>query len=145
MNSSMRAKTAADIADPRYGQSVIGVAGRPPFSYTIGNHGRGLPELVIVGLGPLDACYVLNTLGKMQRERGEPLLGDLSLGEGAKQPVRLQPIRDRGLVHDVYTCQVFSFYGTEEYEVTQVLVPDAEGRFPGDPGCAEPFRRQTVL
>jgi len=136
-------KVAADIV--LHGQSVVGVFGEPPFSYTIGNHGVGLPELLVLGIDPGDACWVLNRLGAMQRELGKPLIGDVSLGEGAAQPLRLRAVADERRVKDEYTCQVYVHYQTEDYAVTQVLIPDKEGRFPGDAGCAEPFGRVPIF
>jgi hypothetical protein len=135
-------KIAHDIAT--HGQSVMGVASQPSFSYTIGNHGRGLPELIVVGMNPLDACMVLNALGRMQRICGEALLGDVSLGKGAAA-LRLRFVSDELLVKDEYTYQVFVHYMTEDYRVTQVLIPDKAGKFPGDPECAEPYRRARIL
>src|SRR4051812_41013405 len=58
----------------KHGQHVVTVdhddpSVRPdemPFSYTIGNHERGLPELMIMGSPELAA--VLDLLGQMMRE-----------------------------------------------------------------------------
>jgi Domain of unknown function (DUF4262) len=43
------------------------------------------------------------------------------------------------------TIQAGQFYGTEEYPVQQVLIPDPDGRFPGDPNCQPPYCRFPVL
>ena len=63
--------TAGIIA--RYGRTIIGVgggdAGEPPFSYSIGNHLKGLPELLIIG--SCQAPY-LNEMSRLMIARGRP-------------------------------------------------------------------------
>jgi hypothetical protein len=136
--AAMHRTTAENIA--RHGRSLIGVVGDTPFSYTIGHYARELPELLVIGTA---RAGFLNALGDMQAERGEPLLGDVSIG--GQFPLRLVAVRDEARVKDEFTCQVFNFYRTEGYKVTQVLIPDKHGRFPGEAGCEEPFASFEVL
>jgi hypothetical protein len=124
----------------RHLQAVFPVAegDPPPFVYTIGN--RPLPELLLVGAW--DLAWLLNDLSARQREAGEALLGDVSLG--GEHPVRLIDVTDDA-VKEKWTVQAGRHYGDEAYLVTQVVVPDKAGRFPGEDGCQEPYAAQPLL
>jgi hypothetical protein len=69
--SAFRRQTADHIA--REGRSILGVGGgkygEPPFSYTIGNHFEGLPELLLIGSA---RTPYLNDLWQLMIARGEP-------------------------------------------------------------------------
>jgi hypothetical protein len=113
----------------RGGQSLMGVFGGdgPPFTYTIGNHGRSLPEFLLVGLRHETAGVMLNDLGQKQRAAGLPLLGEWSFG--GKFPVRLVDVTCEMVKRD-YTIQVGRYYNDENYRVTQIVWPDKQGRYP---------------
>jgi hypothetical protein len=44
-----------------------------------------------------------------------------------------------------YTIQAGEHFGHDEYKVMQVLIPDEDGRFPGEDGCEEPYASVPVL
>jgi len=117
-----------------------------PWMYTIGNHAAGVPELLVVdaveGNQEL-AVYVLNRLGKMQRDRGKAFADEELVSVGGKYPMRIVDAGDIG--RNKYATLVGLYYGTRDYEVRQVLVPDTQGRWPDTPGCDMPFARQPVL
>lgn len=131
----------------KYGQSLVGVPHEVGlFMYTIGNHELGLPELLLIGdVRPEQAQRILNALGLKQRDQAAPLLGDVPLGESSRFPLRLREISYPLVVRDDFTCQVENYYKTRDYKVTQVLIPDTEGRFPGESGCAEPYCRCPLV
>jgi hypothetical protein len=148
MRDDIRKKVSADIG--AFGQHLVGVgrsADDPddflPFVYTIGNHEAGLPELLLIGdsgdLGP----RILNILGRMQRERASAFGHGELVDFSARLPARLSDARARG--RDEYSVQVGVYYRTERFEVSQVLLPDADGRFPGETGCMPPYSLQPVL
>lgn len=130
------------------GQSVIGVFGggatEPTFSYTIGNTAKGLPELLIFGLHPEEARGVLNMFGRMMRTRAEAFgnMERVSLGEGAL-PVLMVETDERGT--DEYARQARVYFGDQDVSVVQVVIPDRQGRFPGQPGCEEPYASIPVI
>ena len=148
MRSETRARIAADIQG--HGKHVIGVARSSddptdflPFSYTIGNHGLGLPELLLVGgAGDLYA-QILNVLGKVQRERGHALQHGELVDFTARLPARVVDAGQKG--RDEYAIQAGVFYDTDDVAICQILLPDQHGRFPGDPGCLPPYSNQPVL
>ena len=113
----------------------------PPFAYTIGNALKNLPELLVIGTS--DAGF-LNDLSQMMIEAGMPFAdGHLVRIGGARLPVKL--IRADPVAQDEYTIQAGEFRGHDDYAVMQVLIPDREGRYPGDAGCQEPWSRFPVL
>jgi hypothetical protein len=133
-----------------HGQHLVGVApasGDPidflPFIYTIGNHGAGLPELLLIGGSGDVHGRILNVLGKIQRERGSGFQHAELVDFTARLPARIADAGQRG--RDEYAVQASVYYKTDKFEVRQVLLPDPNGRYPGDPGCQPPFSKQPVL
>ena len=55
-------------------------------------------------------------------------------------PLRFVAVPDR--FKDEYTIQIGEHLGHERYQLLQVIIPDFEGRFPGEPDCAEPYCHQ---
>ena len=127
----------------QYIQAVLGEVTRLAFGYTIGNTERGLPELLPVGnFSHSDLGFLLNGLGETMRKRGRPFDNGEVVSYGGKRPVK---IINAGTQAKEYAIQVAEYYHTDEYAIQQVLVPDQEGRFPGETGCAAPFSEVPVL
>lgn len=137
-----------------YGQSLIGVGSgvcdccdddevaEYPFIYTIGNSTKGLPELLVIGFADSRFGSLLNHICDVQRERGAFKDGQL-IDIGGKVP--LKAVLANEVAKTEYTIQVGRYLESEEYEVIQLLVPDPQGRFPGDPSCDEPYASVPVL
>jgi hypothetical protein len=128
-----------------HGVFIWGVVCEPPewwFQYTIGMYEAGLPELLCIGgrsqRNAAQISHILNDLAKQMREREKPFADGEIVNLGGKNPVKVINV-DTADVTDTHTCQVAVYYGTENYAVQQVLISDPEGRFPGDPDCAEPY------
>jgi hypothetical protein len=122
----------------KHGQSLVlvGADGRDPgFVYTIGNAERGLPELLAVGVA---AAVAMNALGAIMREMDRRFADGAVVDIGGKCPVRV--IDACPTVKRKFTIQAGRFLETDDYDVQQVVVPDPQGRFPGDPDCAAPWR-----
>jgi len=117
--------------------------GPQPFMYTIGNHHFGLPELLIVDTDLAAFADVLNRLGKIQRDRGSALADEERVDIGGRFPLRIVDAGEIGRTG--YATFVGIYYGTRDYEVRQVLLPDTNGRWPDTPGCDLPYARQPVL
>lgn len=136
LDYAMRRRIRSDIL--MAGQTIQGVFPRvgetgTAFFYTIGNGELGLPELLLIGgFRPEIAMAILNELGQYMRERGKPLdEGMLDIGWTFPFKVR----KAGGSVRTLYTAQVGEYLGHERYDVTQVMICDREGRYPGDVGC----------
>jgi hypothetical protein len=109
------------------------------FCYTIGNHEKGLPELLCIGNFPMKVIgNILNIVGYRQREFNRaPAEGLYAIGHGYQLPVKIRKCGDRAKTD--YTIQVGQYYNTEEYDVYQVILSDKNKLFPGDLGCSTIF------
>jgi hypothetical protein len=148
MRDGIHAKIAENIQ--RFGQHLVRVhAGAAstddfePFVYSIGNHAMGFPELLFVGDNDEWCCNILNILGRIQRERGSAFLGGEKVDYTAQFPALIMDAGQRG--RDEYAVQVGVFFGTDEFNVCQILLPDQNGRYPGEAGCLPPYCEQVVL
>ena len=132
---------AAHIVD--FGQSLVAVdEGDERFLYTVGNHAAGLPELLLVGVNPSSFFRVLNHLGQMQRDLGRGFEDGELVEMGGRFPVKASHCGRVGA--ERYAIQAEVHCG-EEVSVVQILIPDTQGRFPGEEGCDEPYASQPVL
>jgi len=141
-------KTHADLMNKidadidRVGWSAIGVmptTDQPygmPFIYSIGfynysNH----PEMIIVGLDPNVGHTMLHTLFERVRsgERFEDGQRVSEVLDGYDVEFRAMPPAGRPL------NAARSYFELEELPALQVMWPDAEGLFPGEPGFSEQF------
>jgi Domain of unknown function (DUF4262) len=112
--------------------------GEVGFTYTIGNHTRGLPELLIIGFWGNPIGGLLNLLSDKLIERGRPFDNGEFVDLGAKYPVRIIDADDRA--QRDYTVQCGQFFGHEDYAVQQVIGCDREGRWPDNPQCDAPYK-----
>jgi hypothetical protein len=125
----------------RTGRMVLGVGAVPTFSYSIGNHTRGLPELLIIGLSPNVALTLINRISDV----GD--LDNVKDGEiiNTTGPLGLKAIRCGWRAKEEYTVQASRYFGHDDYGLLQLLVPDTQGRYPGELGCDPPYRDIPVL
>ena len=134
-----------------YGWRLMGVIPDPdessnsfirytPFIYTIGNYECGLPELLMIG-----CAYVgdtLNAIVARMRHNNRAFVDGESIDLGKRfQPKPFWANEEARK----YTCQVGQYYGTNDYAVQQIVIPDTFGRYPGDPLCGLPFRLVPLL
>ncbi len=125
------------------GRSVINVMERKPFSYTIGNAIKGLPELLVIGLSPIDATYMLNVWSVTMIERGSAFAAREMVDIGGAFPCLAVACVEG--VRDIYTIQAGEYLERQDYDVVQMIVPDPDGRFPPDPLCAPGYRNVPIL
>jgi hypothetical protein len=107
------------------------------FHYTVGNHGAGLPEILVIG-GDQRMSGPLGEVAKIMRKRGSAFANGELVSLDGKYPVKLINVNCRE-VYDLYTCAVGRHFNTESYAVQQMMVPDREGKYPDDPRCTEPY------
>lgn len=118
------------------GNSRDVMSGRWPFAYTVGNHLKGVPELLAIGSNTREFGNVLNYASDRLLAVGGFESGSL-VSIGGEFPVML--INAHPMVKDKYTIQATQYLGTDAYRVQQVLAPDTFGRYPGDPACNFPY------
>lgn len=117
----------------------------PSFAYTIGVHRSfALPDLLCLGL-PLDRAHrIINAAVEEMRRAG-------AVQEGDRRPEVLKGalceyLRVPQRSYRPYLGYAIWFYGGCEFPVFQLLYPDAEGRFPGEPSCDDAIAgRQRLL
>jgi hypothetical protein len=132
--AALYARMDADIA--RTGRSIIGVMdASTPFSYTIGNHLEGYPELIMFGLHPRDAMMMLNIVSEL------PMLRHIRNGElvsvGGTFPMLALDCRESAKTR--YAVQAERYLHHADFRLLQLVAPDRQGRFPGDPDCDPAF------
>jgi Domain of unknown function (DUF4262) len=112
-----------------------------PFAYTVGNHIRKLPELLVIGTS---RAPFLNDLSQMMIDIGRPFLNGQLVRIGiARLMVKL--VRASDAAREEYTVQAGEYFGHQNYEVMQVVLPDRTGKFPDEPGCQPPWSTFPVL
>jgi hypothetical protein len=110
---------------------------RRQVAFTIGLHDRGLPELLVTGLAPRQAGWLLNTFAKRALMGRRPAPGDrVSLPAGTRvELVRVEhPNAHLGM----------AVKGSEVGTV-QLVWADDRGRWPWAPGFDDGVRLQPVL
>lgn len=131
-----------------YGRSVIGVFPNPDdadkvntaFLYTIGNSLRGYPELLLIG--NYQEVALMNVLSSGMEKRGFAFAdGELADLGGQFAPMLIAAADG---VKAQYTIQATAYLDREDYDVLQVVLPDKNGLFPWEPGCAAPYSQVKV-
>jgi hypothetical protein len=112
---------------------------RRPFAYTIGLHDRGLPELLVTGLAPRHATWLLNTFARRTLLGRRPAPGNqVSLPAGTR--VELVGVAQP----DAHLYMAVAIEGPG-IEAVQLVWADDRGRWPWAPGFDDGRRPQPVL
>lgn len=110
----------------------------PNFAFSIGNHIRGLPELIMLGNFPADIFLAtLNLLSEKQEAEGVQL-GIVDLG--FLLPVK---VREASNPFDLMP-EAIEWLGTKEFRVLQVMIPDKQGKYSDEHGCEPPYNVRLV-
>ena len=114
----------------------------PEFAYTIGLHRSfGHPELLLVGLPPEVSHEILNLCGD-RVSAGESFVDGARVGEVLEgMDVQFREVCARASFEE-YVGYALWYYGDESFRLMQLMWPDAEGRFPGEPGAEGDFARR---
>ena len=110
------------------------------FSYTIGNHERGLPELLVIG--SRRGTY-LNEMSERMIKQGKAFDHGEVINTNGKYRIKI--INTTHKAHESYTIQAGVYYKTQNYKVQQIILSDEEGRLPGEVGCAPGFADIPIL
>ncbi|GAA1023543.1 MULTISPECIES: DUF4262 domain-containing protein [Amycolatopsis] len=125
-----------------YGWCVQGVrepGSRPPWAYTAGLTGQGLPELVVTGLSLREATYVLNAGAEHILHTGPPEPGEQWL---LPRLPALEVVRLSAPATHLYMA--VCCYGAR-IEARQLVYADPAGRFPWSPQYNFGLGGQPVL
>ena len=123
-----------------YTQAIMGA---PAFCYSVGLADLGIgstrdTELLVCGLDVQTMFGLLQAIVRKYGHEGRPLAAGMRL-EGAdlaNVPLMLRAVSPQDVRHHMPLAQ--RLLGRQP-RALQVLWPDANGLFPGDPGCEEPF------
>jgi hypothetical protein len=113
-----------------------------PFIYTIGNSQLGLPELLMIGSHDAEAFHELNQMCETMRKNNRPFEEGELIDLRRKFPLKSVNAGDEA---KEYTVFVEKYYGTNDYAVQQILLPDVWGLYPDDPQCRWPACLAPVL
>jgi hypothetical protein len=125
-----------------FGWAVQGVAPlvgdsepSPSFHYTVGLTERSLPELIIFGLDPRLGQRILNEAAERMVLMGD---GPYEAGEMVEELLEsgYEPMAVDVVDPDKYLTVVSSMYADRPHRAMQLVIPDAEYRFPWDEGYA---------
>ena len=109
----------------------------PPFAYTVGMFGLGHPELLVFGLEPGATARLLNSLGDRIRADDSLIPGQMVSVEGWSHRVVPEEVPNPGEI--VFTANRFYERPSEfSVPVFQLSYDDDAGRFPWEPGFADP-------
>jgi len=120
-------------------QGVEGSGSYPPWAYTIGLSGYGLPELVVTGLPMLEAAELLNDLALHALHASPPSPGEQIPLRGGPL-IEVVPLAEPS-VHLVFAV---ALYGPE-IRALQLVHADPQGRFPWSPDYRDGRAGQPVL
>jgi hypothetical protein len=114
---------------------------RPGFQFTAGLTERGLPELIVYGLGSEVGMHALNDVARRlvdgKRFADGDVVHDVLEGEYRTQLWDATWLQDR-------LGAAFTLYGEDDVRVRQLVVPDLDDRLPWEDGYAHP-ELQPVL
>lgn len=128
-----RQRIASLVAE--HGHMIQGVMTDPPFAYTAGLYRtHALPEIVVMGLAPQIAHTILNDVARQMKAGGLTPLGGVDFDEVfAGAPARFRLLGAREV--DEHLAIAAAVNGRDDFPAWQLIWPDPQGRFPGDPGC----------
>jgi hypothetical protein len=118
-----------------------------PFIYTIGNHLKGLPELLLIGSCEASVGTILNNLSEQMIARGRAFDDGEMVRPFPDSPhlSALRVINASQIAKDEYTIQAGQALETEDYSVMQVVCPGTNGKFPGEDGADDTWGQVPVL
>lgn len=111
---------------------------RRPFAYSVGLHRRGQPELLVTGLPPKHATWLLNTFAKRISPR-KPIAGEC-YSLPARTRIELVDV-DQPDAHMGFAIAIEG----RDISALQLVWADDLGRWPWAPGFDDGRRLQPVL
>ncbi|MDT7803783.1 MAG: hypothetical protein QOI78_7216 [Actinomycetota bacterium] len=120
-------------------QGVEGARPYPPWAYTVGLSGYGLPELVVTGLPLRAAANLLNDMASHSVHAAPPDPGERIPLRGGPR-IEVVPLAEPS-AHLVFAV---ALYGPE-IRALQLVHADDQGRWPWSPDFRDGFGGQPVL
>lgn len=117
-----------------------------PFAYSSGfQQSRAQPDIVIVGFDHMLCHALLAQLhsGMADGSMSIPEEGGLMQGVIRNFPVKFAPLAPATIAGFARTTTAIN--GAEPTMMQQMILPDQNGLFPGDPGCDERYARMQDI
>ena len=142
-HEKLKQHMAALIA--QHGMAVNPVMGNPPFAYSVGQHAKGLPELIVFGIPPAFAAPLLYQMAahlEAEHAAGRTVgPGNVDL-EGYQLPTALIEVPVEAARQYATVADEFS-EGQATY--LQAVWPDRAGLFPWQPGFDTNYSAQQPI
>jgi hypothetical protein len=124
----------------KHGWTVLYVEiDRTPYAYTIGLHERGLPELLVTGVSPQRALWLLNHVAK-KAVNGEPLTPGQRMRLVTGTLIEIVEVEQP----DAHMDAAVAFYGAD-LRALQLVWPDGRGHWPWSAAFEDGRGTQPVL
>jgi hypothetical protein len=127
------------------GMAVNPVMGNPPFAYSIGQHAKGLPELIVFGIPPAFAAHLLHQIGAhlaAEQAAGRTVGPGTVHLEGYPLPTALIEVPVDAARQYATVADEFS-NGQATY--LQAVWPDQAGLYPWQRGFDERYRDEQLM
>ncbi len=129
----------------RYGHIVIGVHDHPPFAYSVGLWNNNLPELIIMGMDGRQSTMSINLVAAwMEAERIIPEHGSIH-DSPFRLPTKFLRVAEREIEQRMVKTKPAERELSQHPYALQIVWPDREGRFPGDPDFSREFQGRQLL
>ena len=118
-------------------QTVFGdpETGTPALAYTIGLSGKGLPDVLVLGLPVQHAAVILDGVAaQLVADASKASHGTL-IHKVANLPLKVVAADQLHAQRFAKISQAFAVAQGEDATFIQIQVPDIKGIFPGEPGC----------
>lgn len=143
--SHQKLKAHMEALIAQHGMAVNPVMGNPPFAYSMGQHAKGLPELIVFGIPPAFAVPLLYELAahlEAEHAAGRPVgPGNVNL-DGYQLPTALIEV-------PVEAARPYATVADElsngQATYLQAVWPDRAGLFPWQPGFDTTFSAQQTI
>jgi hypothetical protein len=117
----------------------------PPYAYSVGMAKKGLPELLMTGVVPPLASHTLNQIcfkmmdGKIRGFDEEKISGLTPI------TFKLRELDVKDVEKFLPICIRYGKHTGKPIQFMQVMFPDGNGRYPGDPDCSKKFYKVQSL
>jgi len=132
------ARHVASVAEVGWSvQAVFGdpESGTPALAYTIGLSGKGLPDVLVLGLPVQHASEILDGVARQLVADASKASHGTLIHEVANLPLKVVAADQLHAQHFAKISQDFAEAQGGDATLVQILIPDINGIFPGEPGC----------
>lgn len=111
--------------------------GDVPYCYTVGLTNKGFPEVAIRGIDPRTGMHLINHfVGRLLKDptiATQPRVSEII----EKYDIAVVPMSDQDISGNLFLADLYqrTFHQPSTVHVLQLIYPDRNGHFPGEPDC----------